>query len=35
MVDISQGVTTAGPAPGLTSVMRPAATAALMTWWRQ
>ena len=24
-----------GPVPGFTSVMTPAATAALMIWWRQ
>ena len=31
----SRGMTTAGPVPALTSVMTPAAAAALMMWWRQ
>ena len=33
--DHSRATATAGPAPALTSVMTPAATAALMMWWRQ
>ena len=32
---VPRGMTTTGPAPGLTSVMTPAATAARMMWWRQ
>ena len=31
----SRDTLTAGPAPALISGMMPAATAALMTWWRQ
>ena len=33
--DYSRGLATTGPAPALTPVMTPAATAALMMWWRQ
>ena len=30
-----RGMAATGPAPGLISPITPAATAALMTWWRQ
>ena len=33
--DYSRGLATTGPAPALTPVLTPAATAALMMWWRQ